>query len=417
MFSPEKPQERCWFFLLAAGMALGVFAIGYVLINGHHHEFNSSWEPPWGILISTYEFFVLGSVGLALWTGIGRVLKLPLLEFAGARAVQIGMPSLLVGLGTLAIEFSHPLHLAMNEALVGSGFYLLGGAATLFYTLFLLLLGAEIRAVERKGRISPLFFSLGAWGAALAALFQTGILLGRMEDLVYWRTFPWASLTLSALALGGAFLPIVVRFGLWLRGETHPADAPLFVKNSERVQAFLVFVLEIVLVLRLSSSYFSTPVGAMKISPFLLSGPLALNFWLFEVLAGILAPAALLRSGRSRTVKRITAAGCLVIFGQFFAEYDRLLASQLGAVRQLAVESHRGVLEYVPCLPKSLVVIGAFCFFLFLWTVVEKMGSAAETRFPGDGDLSLPAPLPGKQGRGGHQRAESTKHPAFFKES
>jgi hypothetical protein len=399
MFSPENPQERCWFFLLAVGMAVGVFAIGYVLINGHHHEFNSSWEPPWGILISTYEFFVLASVGLALGTGIGGIQETPFLKIAGARPVQVAIPSLVVGLGTLAIEFSHPLHLAMNEALKGGGFYLLGSAAVLCYTLFLLLLVGEIRAVEGKRRISALAFSLGAWAAALVALFLTGNLLGRMEDFAYWKTFPWATLTFSALALGGSFLPIVVRFGLWLQGVPHPVEAPLFQRGSGRVQASLVWALGVVLTLRLLASYFPILEGSMKISPFLLSGPLALNFWLFEVLAGILLPAALLGSGRTER-RRNTLAGCLVIFGQFFAGYDRLLASQLEAVRHLAAEAHRGVLEYVPCLPKSLVVVGAFFFFLFLWTVVEKMGAAAETRIPAGGYFSSSGASPRKTGEG-----------------
>jgi hypothetical protein len=382
MFPPENPQERCWLFLLAVGMTVGVFAIGYVLINGHSYEFNSSWEPPWGILISTYEFFVLCSGGLALATGAGRALDIPLVEVAGTKLLLAGIPALLVGIGTLAIEFFNPLHMGMNDVLSGGDFYRLAGESVFFYGLFLLLLVAESRAVERGGRFTSLLISLGAWGAALEGLFHTGTLLGRMEDLAYWGTFPWEGLTLSALALGGACLPLMVRFGSWLRGEPLPSNALPFNPGMGKILTLLVVTLGVVTASRLLAGSFILPAGGMRISPFLLSGPLAPNFWLFEVAGGILVPAFLLGKGRALTEKRIMAAGLLVIFGQFFAAYDRLLADQFGGGGRLAAESHRGFLAFVPCMPKSLVVAGAVFFFLFLWTIGEKIASAEETSSP-----------------------------------
>ncbi len=248
-------------------MTVGVFAIGYVLINGHHYEVNSSWEPPWGILISTYEFFVLGSGGLALVAGSGRALEIPLLEDAGAQVPLAGIPALLVGLGTLAIEFFHPLHMAMNDTLSEGDFYRLSGKTGLFYGLFLLLLVAEGRAFESRAKLMPLFLSLGAWGAALSGLFLTETLLGRMEDLTNWGAFPWGALTLSALALGGAFLPLAVRFGSWLRGESLPGNALSFLSGTGRMLTLLVFMLGAVLASRLLVGSFLLPSGGMKVSP------------------------------------------------------------------------------------------------------------------------------------------------------
>jgi hypothetical protein len=319
MFPPENPQERCWLFLLAAGMTVGAFAIGYVLINGHSYEFNSSWEPPWGILISTYEFFVLCSGGLALATGAGRVLEIPLVEFAGAKLLLAGIPALLVGIGTLAIEFFNPLHMGMNDVLSGGDFYRLAGESVFFYGLFLLLLVAESRAVEKGGRFTSLLISLVAWGTALEGLFHTGTLLGRMEDLAYWGTFPWGGLTLSALALGGACLPLTVRFGL------------PFNLGTGKILTLLVVTLGVATASRLLAGSFILPAGGMRISPFLLSGPLAPNFWLFEVAGGILVPAFLLGKGRVLTEKGSWRPGCWLSSASFSRRTTACLAPSSAA--------------------------------------------------------------------------------------
>jgi hypothetical protein len=71
-------------------------------------------------------------------------------------------------------------------------------------------------------------------------------------------------------------------------------------------------------------------------------------------------------------------AAALVCCGQFFLHYDRVLASQLGAILGQAGRIETGFLAYVPCLPKSSVVIGAFAFFLFLWAGAEKILAAEE---------------------------------------
>jgi hypothetical protein len=68
-----------------------------------------------------------------------------------------------------------------------------------------------------------------------------------------------------------------------------------------------------------------------------------------------------------------TAAG-LILVGQFFRSYDMIIAEQLETF--LADSSfllQQGLLSMRPCLPKTSVVIGAICLFLFMMTLSEKL--------------------------------------------
>ena len=55
----SRAVHLAWLGLLGAGVAAGIAAVVYVLSVGHLHAYNLTREVPWGILISTYVFFVV----------------------------------------------------------------------------------------------------------------------------------------------------------------------------------------------------------------------------------------------------------------------------------------------------------------------------------------------------------------------
>ena len=64
----------------------------------------------------------------------------------------------------------------------------------------------------------------------------------------------------------------------------------------------------------------------------LIDGPLAVNFWVFEIAIGIILPSALLFITRFRSPKVILLSAVFVAIGIYFMRYDMVYAGQIVSV-------------------------------------------------------------------------------------
>ena len=104
----------------------------------------------------------------------------------------------------------------------------------------------------------------------------------------------------------------------------------------------------------------------------LIAGPLAFNFWFFEVLIGMLIPFLLLINRRTLTPFGVTMAGLFCTVGIFFMRYDLIIAGQIVPMRESASEGPFRLLQYFPSLAEMAIVAAAIAFCLFLYTLAEK---------------------------------------------
>ena len=102
----------------------------------------------------------------------------------------------------------------------------------------------------------------------------------------------------------------------------------------------------------------------------LLTGPLAVNFWMFEVALGMVIPFVILINKKTRTPLGVTVAALLSTTGIFFMRYDLVIAGQIVSMRGEA--GHAGLLQYFPSLAEMGIVFGAITLCLFLYTLAEK---------------------------------------------
>jgi molybdopterin-containing oxidoreductase family membrane subunit len=105
----------------------------------------------------------------------------------------------------------------------------------------------------------------------------------------------------------------------------------------------------------------------------LLSGPLSLNFWVFEVAVGTLIPFTMILTPSLRKPLPLTVASALSLVGMFFMRYDYVVAGQLIPVREGMVQTASGLIEYTPSLAAISIIIGAFALCMFLYTMAEKI--------------------------------------------
>jgi molybdopterin-containing oxidoreductase family membrane subunit len=103
-----------------------------------------------------------------------------------------------------------------------------------------------------------------------------------------------------------------------------------------------------------------------------LTGPLAINFWLFEVLIGLAIPFAILINPKTRTTFGVMAAGLLSTIGIFFMRYDLVVAGQLVPMRVEKGENGATLLHYVPSIAENTIVIGAICLCALLYVIAER---------------------------------------------
>ena len=103
----------------------------------------------------------------------------------------------------------------------------------------------------------------------------------------------------------------------------------------------------------------------------LLSGSLALNFWLGEILLGLAIPLALLLS-KNRTPFTTMIASVLALVGMFFMRYDMTISGQVYPMKAGTAGLIDGLFTYTPSVAEGLIVLGCIAFSALAYTLAEK---------------------------------------------
>jgi molybdopterin-containing oxidoreductase family membrane subunit len=111
------------------------------------------------------------------------------------------------------------------------------------------------------------------------------------------------------------------------------------------------------------------PPGKYEAMETLLSGSYAVNFWVGEVLLGMVIPFVIIMAVRGRNMNALFIASLAGMIGIFVMRYDLVIVGQLvPAYHGMGLVDYPDLLSYMPSLHENLVVIGgvAFCGLVFL---------------------------------------------------
>lgn len=410
--------------LLAVLTAVGLAAIVIGFIQGHEVSFNTSTGVPWGILISSYLFFVLPASGLCLLSALGHVGGVERFKPLGRRAVLLAIALLLAGFLVIASDLERPWLIALYIVLTPnptSPMWWMGSLYAIYFGVLLV----EFFFLERSEAISrlqdappgtaPLLYRLLAVGArpdlnralrrshgvsrvvgtlaavlAVAALSTLGAVFGftGSRSLWYGPLIP-VYFILSALLGGSAVLCLAGMLSVGEDGAT-PGRARQAAASLGRPLLILLGAFFLFTLLNLLTAQYGLIPEEYQSVMVLVRGPLAAPFWAGEIVIGLLAPMAILAVTGARKGWALSAASILVIVGMFFARYNFVLAGQL-----VPVIGREGLWEYGPAAVEILTILGAGSLGLLLY----MMGS----RF---------LPLDTFPGAGFHLRDEATQQPA-----
>lgn len=372
-FLKHRPSFGLWLTLLVLGVIAGIVGVGNVLLNGHAAVYNVSREIPWGILIATYVFLVVSSTGLCLVSSLGHVFGIEKFDFIGKRAIILAILTLLCGFGTIAMELNHPIRMGIYAIISPNFSSAIWWMGTL-YGLYLVLLCGELFFLMRGAHKGA--FAMGMLGfiAAISAHSNLGAVFGLLEARPYWHgSFLPIYFILSALVSGGAIISMIVYFNHKSTGEPMPQKYEDFMETLGKLQALFIMILIFFVVWKIIPGLYGHPPEKFEATMAVLSGPLAFNFWFFEVLLGLTIPSILLLNRKTRTPGGVMAAGLSATIGIFFMRYDLVIAGQLVSMREGTADLAEGLLLYTPSATEIALVVGAISTCLLLYTLAERL--------------------------------------------
>lgn len=369
----KNPKQLMYFGLLSFGVLIGIVAVIYTLVVGREHAYNVSREIPWGILISTYVFFVVSSTGLCLVSSLGDVWGFEKFEIIGRRGHLLAILTLVTGFATIAMELDHPIRMGwyvMISPNFASAIWWMG----CLYGIYLVLLSIEFTSLMEGWRKAAYVSGLLGFIAAISAHSNLGAVFGFLEARHYWYG-PYMPIyfILSALVSGGALTPLIVYFNHRARGEELSPKYQEFMEMIGRLQALFLGILIFFTVWKMLSGVYGHPPEKYETTMALLAGPLSINFWVFEVLLGMVLPFIILTNKRTRTVTGVAMAGVSTLIGIFFMRFDLVIAGQLVPMREGTLELGNHLLHYFPSLSEVAIVVGALCLCLLLYSLAEKI--------------------------------------------
>jgi molybdopterin-containing oxidoreductase family membrane subunit len=106
----------------------------------------------------------------------------------------------------------------------------------------------------------------------------------------------------------------------------------------------------------------------------LIAGSYAFNFWVFEILCGMVVPFILLLASKGERYILMLIASAMMIIGIFFIRLDLVIIGQIVPMYfDLGVKEFDHLHTYWPSLHEILVVLGCVGFCCFAYLLGEKI--------------------------------------------
>lgn len=401
ILKPVVSRFGIWIITLAAVVALGFAAIVIGFVQGHEVTFNTTTGVPWGALISSYLFFVLPASGLCLIASLGHVAGIQRFKPFSRRAVLLAITLLVAGFLVIASDLERPWLIVLYIVLTPnptSPMWWMGLLYALYFVVllaefFLLCRSEAIRRLQTATGPAPMRWRLLAFGVdlsserslgtslsvsritgivasvlAIAALSTLGAVFGftGARSLWYGPLIPLYFI-LSALLAGSAILCLATILGYKVARTAMPVETVAAVRSLGRLLLILLGAFLLFTFVNLLTAQYGRIPDEFASLMVLVSGPLAISFWVGEILLGILAPIAILAFNRTGGTWGLISASTAVIIGMFFARYDFVVAGQL-----VPMIGREELWEYAPAFVEIVTVVTAAALGLLLYSIGNR---------------------------------------------
>ncbi len=376
-------KKFLWVLLVIAGA--GVVSGIIALALGHHVQ-NTSDTFPWGILISTYVFFVVSSTGLCLVSSLGHVFGFKQFDQIAKKAILFALITLLVGFAVIATELSYPLKLVIY-AVVSPNFRAPILWMGLLYGVYMVLISIELFFLilndHKKSKIAGLLSII----AAITAHSNLGAVFGLNYARDYWYgPFLPIYFIVSALLCGASIIIMIVYFTDYFgNNKTIKAESKSFLQTLSKLLAlFLGIIMFFTIWKFISAIYLGHPHKFDVIMQFI-SGKLSVTFWTFEVFLGMVIPFGILLSKFGKEPKWIAVSALLPMVSIFFMRFNFVYAGQMYSLKSAVNDSGLEIsakpfikvspdmfLNYSPSPVELMIAVGAVAGAVIVYIAATK---------------------------------------------
>lgn len=345
-----------------AGVGAGI----YGFVRGHEEVYNTTREMPWGILISTYVFFVVGSTGVCLTTSIGHVFGHQGLVPIAKRSLVLSIALILSGFLVMAGELEDPIRMFVyfnTSPNFTSNIWWMGA----FYTIYILFMLCDLGSLLGGRKSLARAFGLGAVVTGVAAHSNLGAVFGLLRGRDFW----WGPYTpvyfiASALATGGAAILVSeIVLGL-IRREAWTEERKRAVVTIAKLEILFLFILVFFEVWNVIASLWGRPPWRDEIFRELLAGEWQTMYWLGAALEFGVPIILLLLWGRRGNLGAIALASLSCLAGIFIVRYEFVILGQAIPTARLVGAVSEPFYHYSPSAIEIAIVAAGFgmCGFL-----------------------------------------------------
>ncbi len=362
---------RLWLAGLSAVIAVAAVAALIALPPGWE-VFGTSPSFEWGLLIVGYVFFAIMTSGLCLASSLGTVFGIERFRPLEKRHAILAVLSLTTAFGIIALDLHYPVRMVFGAVLVPSPtspMWWMG----VFYGIYLVVLLVEVWSMFFHHPKIHQYACTAATCTAVLAPATLGAVFGVLAAKALWHgpftvLMMVAAAYLAGTALLGIVFYLVVRLGL----QDHDRARQLAIPSIRLLLTIALMIVSLLLARQVFVGLTDDAAGLREATAALVTGPLAVPFWVLRVITGLAIPLVLVLLPMTRTPLGLFAASLLALGGVFV---DRLLFVTAGQIAPLT--AHAGAVSspfvaYVPSPVEIAIIAGAVALFALVYTLAER---------------------------------------------
>jgi len=367
---------KSFYVLLIIGLVIiyaGAMGAFDAIRIGYRHAYGATREISWGILISTYVFFVVTSTGLCIVSSIGHVFGVKDFMPIAKRAVFLSIVTIMAGFTIIAFEIENPFRMAIYNVLspgLTSNIWWMGT----LYGAYMVFMIVEFIFLQLENHRYATYAGLAGLLSGIAAHSNLGAIFGMLHGREYWYG-PFLPIYFIASALMSGCAAII--FFTWLGHKitNEKMDRPM-VRAMEAVAKLCTLMIAIVLFMiiwKIITGFAGGP-GKIEVLKAMLTGPYAFNFWALEMGLGLVIPFILFLTSRWSNLNSMFLATSMMMFGIFFMRYDLIILGQVvPQFHELGVNEYKGLLHYMPSFHEILIVLMGLAMTVTTFILGEKV--------------------------------------------
>lgn len=368
--------SKSFYLMILLGAAVVYFAAmgGLDAMRiGYRHAYAVTREVPWGILISTYIFFVVTSTGLCIVSSIGHVFGVKNFMPIASRAVFLSIVTIIAGFTVIFFEIENPFRMAIYNLIspnLTSNIWWMG---TLYgaYMVFMII---EFVMLLLKQHRFAMYAGLLGLVSGIVAHSNLGAIFAMLHGREYWYG-PYLPVYFIASAIMSGCATIILFTWIAYKASNREMEEPM--KKSMEAIGKLCTIMIAVLMFFTSWKLITASVGGggkVEAIRAMMAGPYAMNFWVFEVCMGMVIPFGLFLMSKWKDMKMMAVATFMMMVAIFIMRYDLVLIGQIvPSWHELGVSEYPQLLSYTPSLHEFAVVLGGMGMVAISFMLGEKV--------------------------------------------